>query len=153
MGADYYLVPTAIASQYPWAIEQLDRHAMQWPEISGAGRNLKPSEVRAVLDILSDYSISYSVSEDNWQAEIHAAQGIRFLRPNALLNAVDYAGDEATACLFCLEKGDPRLNLLIAERLSRICGPLFLIPDTGAHPLLVTPGSDPAQLMRNWTIR
>ena len=104
MGADYYLVPTALASQYPWAIEQLDRHAMQWPGISGAGRNLKASEVRAVLDDLSDYSISYSISGDNWQAEIQAAKGIRFLRSNALLNAVDYAGDEASARLFCLEK-------------------------------------------------
>lgn len=143
MGVDYYLVPTAIADQYPWAIDQLNHHAIEWANISGMGRNPKPYEVREVLDDLSEYAISYSVTENNWQADIRAKKGIPLLHANSLLNAVDYKGDESMPHLFCLEKGDLRLNLSIAEHLSRICGPIFLIPDTGAQPILVTPASDP----------
>jgi hypothetical protein len=152
MGTDYYLIPTSIVGQYPWVLDALNLYSMGWLNTSEVGRNPSPVELRAVLDELSDYDVQYSVSENNWQADIRARRGIPLFRPTSLLCVVDYTGDESESHLVCLESGDMYLNLLIAERLSRTCGPLLIIPDTGTLPLLVTPGSDPTELIRNWGI-
>ena len=153
MCADYYLIPTAIADRYPWAMRQLNRYDMERPDTPGAGRNPKPEEVRKVLDHLAGYSVDYFVSEDNWQADIRSRKGIPLFRKNSLLNVIDFNGDESYPHLVCFESGDISLNLLIAERLSRISGPLYMVADTGAQPLIVTPGSDPAALKQHWDIR
>lgn len=150
MGADYYLIPASIVGQYPWASEILKGHDRDWSNRNGEGRNPTPEELRKVLEELTDYSVVYAVSEDNWQADIRARSGFGLFRQNALLNAVDFNGDQATPHLVCLEGGDLKLNLLIAERISRICGPLFVIPDTGTKPLTVASGADPGQLIKRW---
>lgn len=150
MCADYYLIPTAISDQYPWAMSQLALYDMAQSDVNDVGRNPKPEEVRELLDLLVDFSVDFFVSEDSWQADIRASKGIPLFRRASLLNVVDFNGDESRPHLFCLESGDLHLNILIAERLSRICGPLFFIPDTGAKPLLVKPGSDPAELKQHW---
>jgi hypothetical protein len=152
MCADYYLIPITIADRYPWAMNQLDHYNMERPITSGAGRNPKPEEVREALDDLSDYSVVYSVSEVSWQADIRSRKGIPLFSQNSLLNLVDFSGDESFPHLVCLESGDIGLNLLIAERLSRIIGSLYIIADTGAQPLIVAPGSDLAELKRHWEI-
>jgi hypothetical protein len=109
--------------------------------------------LRELLDALSDYSIDYFINEESWQADIRANKGVPLFRPNSLLNVIDYNGDETCPHLVCLESGDIKLNFMIAERLSKICGPLFLIPDTGTLPLIVQPGSDPDDLMKQWRTR
>jgi hypothetical protein len=126
---------------------------LEWPNFPTEGRNLKPEELRELLDALSDYSIDYFINEESWQADIRANKGVPLFRPNSLLNVIDYNGDETCPHLVCLESGDIKLNFMIAERLSKICGPLFLIPDTGTLPLIVQPGSDPDDLMKQWRTR
>lgn len=150
MCADYYVIPAAISDQYPWAMSQLAIYDLAQLDSNIEGRNPKPEEVREILDILSDISVDYFVSEKNWQAEIRAIKRIPLFRSYSLLNAIDFNGDESSPHLFCFESGDLRLNLLITERLSRVCGPLFFLPDTGVRPLLVNPGSDPGELINQW---
>lgn len=153
MCADYYFIPIAIADRYPWAMSQLNLFALPLPDSTGAGRNPKPEEVREVLDDLADYSVDYFVSEDHWQADIRARKGIPLFRKNSLLNLIDFNGDESCPFLVCLESGDISFNLIIAERLSRIIGPVYMVVDTGAQPFIVTPGSDPAALKQQGEIR
>jgi hypothetical protein len=107
-------------------------------------------ELRTVLDGLSGYTTDYLVSAGNWQASVEATTGFPLLRSKTLVSVVAFQGDEAMPHIFYFEKGDPKLNILIVERLSRLCGPLFIFPDTGAQPLLVTPGVDPIDAVKLW---
>jgi hypothetical protein len=122
------------------------------PSPSKPGRNPTPRELRTVLDELSGYTVDYRIGPGNWQADVEANTGFRLFRSTALVNVIDFQGDEASPHLFCFEKGDLRLNILIVERLSRLCGSLFVVPDTGAQPLLVTPGTDPKDAIKVWEI-
>jgi hypothetical protein len=105
--------------------------------------------LRAVLDELSGYAIEYHVSPTNWQASVAANRGLWLLRASTLATVVHYRGDEAMPHLFYFE-GDAKLSILIAERLSRLCGFLYLFPDTGGQPVLVTPSIEPSEAVRAW---
>jgi hypothetical protein len=152
VGATYYVVSVSMADQYPWAADSLRRYNMGPPSPSEVGRNPTPRELRTVLDELSGYTVDYLVGPGNWQADVDAKTGLRPFRSTTLVSVIDFQGEETTPHLFCFEKGDLTLNILIVERLSRLCGPLFVVPDTGARPLLVTPGIDPKDAVKVWEI-
>lgn len=149
MGVAYNVISAGAVQQYPFAVQSLRFFNMAPPRPSGPSRNPSPQELRTVLDGLPGYTTDYSVSPGNWQASVEATAGLPLLRRETLISVVDYSGHEATPHLLYLE-GDPGLNILIVERLSRLCGPLFVFPDTGTRPLLVTPGIDPTDAVRAW---
>lgn len=149
MGVAYNIISAGAVHQYPFAVQSLRSFGMAPPPPSDPSRNPSPQELRAVLDELAGYTTSYSVSPVNWQASVEAADGFRLFRREILISVVSYSGHEAAPHLFYFE-GDPRLNILLIERLSRLCGPLFVFPDTGARPLLVTPGVDPTDAIKAW---
>ena len=149
MGVAYNIISAGAVHQYPLAVQGLRSFGMAPPPPSDPSRNPSPQELRAVLDELAGYSTSYSLSPGNWQASVEATAGFRLFRRETLISVVGYSVDEAAPHLFYFE-GDARLNILIVERLSRLCGPLFVFPDTGARPVLVTPGLDPRDAIRVW---
>jgi hypothetical protein len=51
---------------------------------------------------------------------------------------------------FNFHKGSPELAVVIAEKLTRFCGPLVLVQDLDASPLLVTMGIDPQRAVEKW---
>ncbi len=152
MGIAYNVISAGVVHQYPFAVECLRFHNMVPPPSSSPCRNPSPQELRNVLDELSGYTTDYLVSPGNWQASVEAISGLRLFRSSTLVSVVDFRGDETMPHVFYFEKGDPKLNILIVERLSRLCGPLFVFPDTGARPLLVTPGIDPIDAVKVWKI-
>jgi hypothetical protein len=149
MGVAYNIISAGAVHQYPFAIQSLRSFGMTPPPPSGPSRNPSLQELRAVLDELAGYTTSYSLSPGNWQASVEATAGFRLFRRETLISVVGYPVDETAPHLFYFE-GDARLNILIVERLSRLCGPLFVFPDTGARPVLVTPGLDPREAIRVW---
>lgn len=153
MGIAYNVVSARAVHQYSFAMQCLRFHGMVSSVPSAPGRNPSPQQLRTVLDALSGYATDYQVSRDNWQASVNATTGLRLFRPNTLIAVVDYLGDETMPHLFYFGGGDPKLNILIVERLSRLCGPLFVFPDTGAQPLLVTPGIDPLDAVKVWEMQ
>ena len=122
------------------------------PPPSNPSRNPSPQELRTVLDELPGYNTDYLVSPGNWQASVEATAGLPLFRSETLISIVDFRGDETRPHLFYFDNGNPKLNVLIVERLSRLCGPLFVFPDTGARPLLVTPGIDSIGAVKVWEI-
>jgi hypothetical protein len=149
VGVAYNVVSADGVDRYPFAVACLRHFDMVPPPSSGSGRNPSPRELRTILDDLPGHAAEYHVSPTNWQATVVAKSGLWLFRANTLVSVVDYRGDEALPHLFYFE-GDAKLNILIAEGLSRLCGPLYLFPDTGAQPVLVTPGIDPAEAVRVW---
>lgn len=116
---------------------------------AGAGRYPSLRELRAVLDHLEGYSISYSTDAlGNWFADI--VQADQADGDWAYLVVNDYNGNETTPQTFWFERGAPRVMLLILQRLARVCGPLMLVPDTGELPVVVTLDLDLVQALRVW---
>jgi hypothetical protein len=152
MGVTYSVISSGEVSRHAFAVECLQYYDMLPPSAPEPSRNPSPQELRSVLDDLPGYTTDYVVSPDNWQASVEATTGWRLLRSETLVSVVDYRGNETMPHLFYFDMGDPKLNILIVERLSRLCGPLFIFPDTGARPLLVTPGIDPMDVIKVWNI-
>ena len=151
MGAAYNVISAEAVHKYPFAVQSLRFHDMTPPPSPGLSRNPSPLELRTVLDGLPGYyTTDYLVGPGNWQASVEAASGLRIFRSETLISVVDYSGNETAPHVFYFDEGDPRLNILIVERLSRLCGPLFVFPDTGGRPLLVRPGIDPTDAVRVW---
>lgn len=150
MGVAYNVISVAVVDRYPFAVKCLRHYDMVSPVLSKPGRNPTPQELRTVLDELAGYTTAYFVSPGNWQASVEASTGLRPFRSSTLVNVVNFLGDETIPHLFYFEKGDVKLNILIVERLSRLCGPFYVFPDTGVQPLLVTPGIDPAKAVKTW---
>jgi hypothetical protein len=150
MSVAYNVISAESVYQYPFAVDCLESFDMVLPTPSPSSRDPSPQELRAVLDKMPDYRIEYFVTQENWQALVEATTGIRLFRPNSLICVVDFRGDETVPHTFYFEKGDPKLNIHIVERLSRICGPLYIFPDTGTQPLLVTGGMDPKEAVKVW---
>jgi hypothetical protein len=100
------------------------------------GRFPSPREIRTVLDVMDNASVTYNVGEGRWSADVLVDEGDVVL-PDAHLMVVGYKGDENTPLRFFFEKGVPSLNLRILYRISEICGPLLLLPQFEA-PILVS---------------
>jgi hypothetical protein len=152
MGATYYVISISTADQYPWAADPLQHYDMLPKSPSEPGRNPTPNELREVLDGLQGYTIEYMVSMDNWQAVVEAKKGFPLFRSTALVDVIDFQGDEMEPHVICFEKGDLNLNILLVERLSRKCGTLLIVPDTGAKPFIVSPGMDHQDAIKDWEV-
>jgi hypothetical protein len=122
MGVTYNVISAGVVGQHAFAVESLRYYDIVPPSASEPGRNPSPQQLRAVLDELPGYKADYFVSPGNWQASVEATTGWRLFRSETLISVVDFRGDETMPHLFYFDKGDPRLNILIVERLSRLCG-------------------------------
>jgi hypothetical protein len=127
----------------------LDSEGISFPDSVPAGRHPKPGEIKAVLGALEGYEIEYSGGGlgEIWQAFVgHASEPDREW---TLVNVLDYAGDDVPRSLH-FEKGWPELIVRILVGLSRSCGTLVLVPDTGETPLIVTPETEPQSAVTLW---
>ena len=113
-------------------------------------------ELMSVVEQLDGYTVTMTLSNATNTAEYRSG------RPAGLLCwVVNYdlglqtgrqprppeVGDTVQ---FNFHKGSPELAVVIAEKLTRYCGPLVLIRDLDASPLLVTIGIDPQKALEKW---
>jgi hypothetical protein len=106
-------------------------------------------ELLNVLDSLTGYTTDYHVSQVNWQATVSSIDGTAGGAWCAI-NIRGYRGNEDEPAEFYFAKGWECVILLICERLSRVCGPLAVFPDTGDVPICVSPGLDLAAAAEAW---
>jgi len=134
-------------------IRWLDSVGVPHPRASAAFRNPTPTEIVSVLAALPDYTyeIRRNLEKHTWYADVawkkDPSQG-----PWTEIAVSDYRGDDSPHA-FHFTKGWEEPIFLIAERLSRICGPLAIADGSDATPYLVKPGADVKQMIEEYNYR
>ena len=119
------------------------------PPVISPSRNPTAREVRAVLEALDGYVITYYIDEWTWVADV-----VNSTKPDGpdwtIVHLSHFEGDENQPAPMFFEKGSEELIVRIVEQLSQLCGPLVLDNDIDGAPLLVTPGIDPGVALKQW---
>jgi hypothetical protein len=115
----------------------------------GEGRYPTLEELRLVLDHLDGYTTRYSAGLSHWYAEVFPTDQVTS-SDSASIVVNDYHNNDADPHEFCFERGSPHVMLLILQRLARLCGPLILLADTGALPVVVTADLNLDQTLQEW---
>lgn len=121
----------------------------------GQSRFPTPHEVRATLDALEDCTIDYFEGTEDCAATVTNTTSPDQW-PWTSVRTGKAAGDAAadTPQPLSFKSGSTELIVQICERLTHLCGPLIIYPDSGHEvPILVTPGIDAAEAVHEWRAR
>jgi hypothetical protein len=117
------------------------------PDSDEPSRNPTLAEVRDVCGALQGFKIEFNVKpKSHWQAVIESTRGDE----GTILNVEKFKGAEDKPHAIWFEKGSPALILEIVKRLSKQCGPLVVVPDTGDAPIAVTSKASVKKLLKEW---
>jgi hypothetical protein len=117
------------------------------PRFDGAARNPTPAEVREACGALRGFETRFNVKAGkHWQAVVEGAGGDE----GTIVNVEKFKGFEDRPHSIWFEKGSPAVVLQIVKQLSRRCGPLVVLPDSGDTPVAVTATSSMKNLLRDW---
>jgi hypothetical protein len=126
-----------------WIVLPLDEPIKRWLDNLGISFPAKPSrfptgtEIKTALAEMRGYDVTIS---DNglggcWEADIVDRRGADEYGW-ALLRILKYAGDDQPQELY-FEKGSEAVMAAILSRITTVCGPLVLVPDTGDPPIVI----------------
>jgi hypothetical protein len=140
-----------------YSILPLDEQVVAWmgehevtpPAGWSPGRYPTPAEVRQTLETLEGYRVDYRVTPRSWSAVIEDTAGNSDGRW-ATIDSIGYAGSDDNPLHIYFSRGWREVIVRITERLTSVCGPLIIVPDSVAYPHLVTPGADPGEVLRLW---
>ena len=142
MGVFYHIEP--LDEEMASLLEEMGAAVPQSAEPS---RNPTPAEVREVCRTLRDYQVEFNVKpKSRWQAVIESTKRDE----GTILNVEKFKGAEDEPHGIWFEKGSPALILEILKRLSKHCGPLVVMPDTGDAPIAVTAKASVKKLLNEW---
>ena len=117
------------------------------PEADGPSRNPTPAEVRKSCSALRGFKTTFNVkSKSHWQALLQSTQRDE----GTILNLENFTDAEDKPHAIWFEKGSPKGILEIVKRLTRHCGPLVVLPDTGEAPIAVTADASVKTLLKEW---
>jgi hypothetical protein len=120
------------------------------PRFKRSSRHPTPAEIRAACDALPKQRTEYNVNPTGvWQAMVQGANDPD-TEPWTLLNVQEFSGSEDEPHRIWFEKGWPSLILEIVRRLAGPCGPLVIVADTGAAPLVVSHSDSTEELFATW---
>ena len=129
----YSVVTLAECMQDPATLAWLVQSAVPLPEATPPGRYPAPEEIRAVIDALPGTRAEYHLSRTTWQVTVTSRKDVAW----ASLAVQDYCGDPTQAHRVYIEGGWEEIIGLVCGRLARFCGPLVLLPDSGAPPQII----------------
>ena len=136
------------ATPYDEARRQwLIQHGARVPAPGSVSRSPSDAELRLALSLLPGYQVRYhALDEFRYQAEVSSidADG-----PWARLNVRPHA-HEPDRVEFWFEQGWPIAVLQVAARVAAYAGPLVVVPDNGAPPLVVVAGMDAEAALAEW---
>ena len=150
MGIQYYIVPLGSYGGRSDALaSSLEAFGITIAVDQSPSRYPTPREIRAVLDQLDGYAVTYHVDAYTWWADVTDAVDPQHARWTSLI-VQDFEGVEDEPHEFYFAKGWEDLIIQIVEKLSRVCGPLVLIDDINWMPLLITPETDVGSALIKW---
>jgi len=85
------------------------------------------------MEGLPGVQTDYLVGRDAWQVTLRERKDVGW----ATLSVEDFCGEIDVPHSFCFTDGWDELILQAAVGLARICGPLVLLPESGARPQIV----------------
>ena len=140
MGTLYTVVP--LGKQ---CADWLDTEGVSHPPVSDMPRYPTPREILEELHCLPDCTVSFDsdAQTHEWSAQIDAAAGAW-----AQIRIRDFMSDDLPH-EFYFSKGSPEVVFLVTERLARRCGTFVVVDDSGCRPVVVAPGADPKDLIRD----
>jgi len=104
------------------------------PEEVPPGRYPSPAEIRKALDAIPGIRVTYLVSERAWSASMISRKDVSW----ASLAILDFNGDSDVPHPFCFEGGWDEMIHLVSSHLSKQCGALVLLHDSGTAPVVIT---------------
>lgn len=137
--------PVNKAHRIFWAVWVVNQEMKDWLSTIGTAYPGVPSrlptglEIKAALREICQYDVTIQSSGMNaaWHAEIRSTKGSN--EPDrAMLSITTYSGDEHPQELYFSHADEP-IVVDVLTQLSRWCGPLVAIPDTGTAPLVIFP--------------
>ncbi len=148
MGVLYHVVPLGLCDAPEYA-DWFARFDIMLADRGTPSRHPTPRDIRSALDTLEGYSVHYVAVPPVFDADVSDA-----LDPEhgawTSLHGLNFEGDEDAPVRLYFAKGWEDLIIRIAERISRLCGPLVFVPDTDAAPVLIAPGISVADAMAQW---
>jgi hypothetical protein len=132
-------------------ITWLRKFGNELPEAS-TSRYPTVREIRDTLAQLDGYSFEASTGGMNWEAVIFESgrQDDRWAGEWADLIVTEYHGDDNIPLSCYFSKGPARLPVLIVQQLTPLCGPLVIMLDSCAIPLLITSETDIDRAIQAW---
>lgn len=148
MGILYAVTPLVADDEF---ITWLRKFGNELPE-AATSRYPTVREIRDTLARLDSYDFETSTGGMNWEAVVfeRGRQDDRWAAEWADLIVTDYHGDDTIPLSFYFSKGPARLPVLIVQQLTPSCGPLVIMRDSDAIPLLITPDTDIGRAIRAW---
>ena len=135
MSGDYlYKVVTLFeCMQNPATVSWLVQSGLSLPGDIPPGRYPTPLEIRGVMESLPGLQTDYLVGRTTWQVTIRNRKDVGW----AILAVEGYHGANDVPLPFWFIHGWDELILLAAAALTKVCGPLVLLPESGAPPQIV----------------
>ncbi len=129
--------------------EWLDSENIAHPNPSADSRFPTPGEIVSTAKLMAGYTMDASadVRSGEWSATItknNSPDAWAFLRVS------NYTSDEQPHEI-CFPKGSPEVIFSIVERLTHCCGPLVVVDDSAAKPVVVCPNDSVVELLRMYS--
>jgi hypothetical protein len=126
----YEVVTLFECFQNPATRDWLWQNDPSLPDEIPPGRYPAPGEVVDTIERLHEIRGIYLVSKNVWQVSLIHRKDVSW----AVLAVRDYIGNPEVPHGFDFIAGWDEMIELVASRLARVCGPLVLLPDSGAVP-------------------
>ena len=107
-----------------------------------SGRRPRAHELRAVIEGIEGYRVSYRPTSQGWDAELVDGEGV----VHATVWVKTPAGDGPVE--FHFHKSDVVVTVEITRALTERCGPYFMMDAGVATPVVVHPDIDVAEVAR-----
>ena len=129
----YKVVTLNECMQNPATLSWLVQSGLAVPEAIPAGRYPTPQEIRRVMEGLAGVKTDYLVGRSDWQVTLRYRKDVGW----ATLAIERYTGYSDVPHRFTFVGGWEELILQATAALAKHCGPLVLLPESGALPRIV----------------
>ena len=129
----YDVVTLYDCMQNPATLAWLAHHDLPLPGMPPPGQYPRPEAIRVTLENIPGIRVSYLVSNNVWQAVVLSRDDVSW----AILTIKNYTGDPEVPHAFSFQAGWDEIIMLVTSHITRSCGPLVLLPDSGKRPKLI----------------